>query len=149
MEITDTRGELARLVPTLKCFPGWSFELRHGLTWSSGAAVQMDSSQALPVTSSAAWIPVPGQPLFLVVTLDTLDSTDPDRERRVLVPHPFLVPEFPVEDWGDWVLRYCVMAVLAHEACEWFEEDGVRTHMPDHGPEADLYAIRRRTASSS
>jgi hypothetical protein len=141
-----SHAELQQLVAGVAYKPGWAFAVVGGWTFSAGPVMQTTVLPGQPVnTGSAAggtyaW--PDGELLTLVIEIVTPDSGDPSR--TVLVQHRFPAPPAPpAGGWRRWLLAQ-ILAVETHEACEFFQLDGGRPFYPQHGPDADLYAIRER-----
>lgn len=140
-----SHAELQQLVAGLVYKPGWVFAMAGGWTFSNGPLTTPRlAGQAVNVStggsSTYAW--PDGELLTLVIEIVTPDSGDPSR--TVLVQHRFTAPPWtPSDGWRRWVLEQ-ILAVERHEACEFFQIGSGRPFYPQHGPGADLYAIRER-----
>lgn len=79
--------------------------------------------------------------LTLIITTKTQDSYHPDEEKRVA--HLFIVPAaaYDKRSWQRWLLDQHLL-IESHEACEFFEVDGVKPYAPSHGHGQDPYMIR-------
>lgn len=79
--------------------------------------------------------------LTLVITTKTADSYHPERSKRV--NHLFIVPAaaYDKRSWQRWLLDQHLL-IESHEACEFYEIDGVKPYAPSHGPGNDPYMIR-------
>lgn len=136
--------DLQDVIAGLRYKPGWSFSLLSGASMSMGAIKVTGMEASAASFSTARLILLP--PVTLVITLDTPDSGNP--ERNILVPHHFIVPDEAMilgavtMNWDRWVLDR-IHNVETHEMCEVFEVNGRRPFYPAHGPDADLYAIRQ------
>lgn len=110
--------ELQDLVKKTKLEPGWQISL-----------ADIDRGQG----SSG---------LTLVIRVLSFDTYHPENGRKYAVLHYFPVPPaaFNRRSWQRWLLdRY--LDVVQHEACEFFQIDGVRPYAPHHGPGNDPYII--------
>lgn len=140
----DPYAELRPLVAALRYKPDWRFALRTGITFGSGAtADDWTAGNTSVCTISLTWPPAP---VFLLVSLWTPDSSDP--ERKIDVTHTFAAPPSDYGDaawWRRWLLDR-ILDVERHEACEFFELAGERPFYPEHGTAAELYAVRERPA---
>lgn len=110
--------DLAEMVVGLHYRPGWTFVLDH-----------MDRGQG-----------------SIGLTLDVItkgyNSYDPDRGETYSVHHLMPVPpaSYNRVSWRRWLLEICII-VDRHEACEFFEIDGVKPYAPNHGPGFDPYIV--------
>jgi hypothetical protein len=79
--------------------------------------------------------------LTLSILIQTPDAYHPEIPRCVV--HYFPVPPaaYDVRSWQHWLLEQ-VLLVERHEACEFFQLDGVRPYAPSHGFAQDPYLIR-------
>lgn len=79
------------------------------------------------------------------LTLDVLTSAPNSYnfDQTVGVHHLFIVPAAAYDErsWRRWLLDQ-VLLIERHEACEFFEIDGVKPYAPSHGPGNDPYLIR-------
>jgi hypothetical protein len=109
--------KLAQLVATVRYRPGWVFALQD-INRGQG-------SHGLTLTINAR---VP-------------DSYHPERE--TIVAHYMPVPPaaYDRRSWQRWLFEQCQL-VDRHEACEFFEVDGVRPYAPSHGEGNDPYLVR-------
>lgn len=109
--------ELEAIVASLRYRPGWRFRL---------IDVERD-----PGCSG----------LTFEVLSDTMDTYHPARRRPIL--HYFAVPPatYNRESWLEWV-RDRLLAIEAHEACEYMVVDGQRPFAPGHAPGWDPYQVR-------
>ena len=109
-----TPEHLPEVVENMTLLPGWRAYLRRGY--------DPDGSGGLTL-----WI-----------MSDTEDSLSPGE--RIQVHHPFLVPHasYKRDVWAAWCFERFV-AVLRHEAGEFFQIDGVREFAPHHGNGEDPY----------
>jgi len=131
-------SQLQEMVGNLRYKPGWRFWLRAGVT--SGSAGQVEGLPGVTLTSGSGYgtlLP----PVFLVISAQTEDSGG---RGPITVDHTFSVPpeEYPVQ-WHCWLLDR-ILDVERHETCEFFRIGDERPFYPEHGPGADLYAIRER-----
>lgn len=78
--------------------------------------------------------------LTLCILIETPNSYNHDQTRRVM--HYMVVPaaSYNRQSWQRWLLDQ-VLLVERHEACEFFEIDGVKVFAPNHGPGFDPYTI--------
>lgn len=108
---------LYRLVDTVAYKAGWSFTLE-----------DVDRGQG-------------SEGLTLTITITTADAYHPERKRSVL--HYMIVPAagFDERSWRRWIFEQ-ILLVEQHEACEFFQVDGVRPYAPSHGPGNDPYMVR-------
>jgi hypothetical protein len=142
-----SHAELQQLVAAVVYKPGWAFAVVGGWSFSSGPITTPPVTfpgQTVNTggTASGTWAWPDGEPVTLVIEIATPDSGDPSR--TVLVQHRFTAPPWtPSDGWRRWLLEQ-ILAVERHEACEFFQVAGDRPFYPQHGPDADLYAIRER-----
>lgn len=110
-------AELERIVGLLSYKAGWVFSLEH-----------LDRGQG-------------SIGLTFCILIDTPDSYNPERHRRVM--HYMPVPPAAYDDrsWRRWVFDQ-IMLVELHEAMEFFQVDGERPYAPSHGPGNDPYMVR-------
>jgi hypothetical protein len=132
---------LQQVVAGLKYKPGWQFGLRYGVT--SGTQFFTPWSRAATGNVSTAVTVIPdGEPVFLVIVVTARDSSAP--ERWIQVQHEFAAPHHMFAgEWDEFVL-ICILKVEAHEAMECFEVGGVKTFYPGHGPDGNLYGVKRK-----
>jgi hypothetical protein len=102
--------ELAAVVATVGCWPGWSFRLED----------------------------VPLKGLCLIVAIDADDAYNPGE--RLTVTHYLPVPPASHNErcWARWVLEQ-ILLVQRHEAMEAFTVAGERLFPPGHGGGEDPY----------
>ena len=86
----------------------------------------------------------------LVITTVGHDSYHIDRGPTYRVNHLFPIPPatYNDESWRRWLFD-CILKVETHEACEFFEIDGIRPYAPNHGPGNDPYIIRELTTDEA
>ena len=106
--------ELESVVANLEFMPGWTFELKE-VAWHAGS-----------------------QGLALVITLETVNSYDPDKPYTVTHPIPVPPRSHDKHNWSRWVLEQ-ILLVQRHEAMESFVVDGERPFPPGHGGGHDPY----------
>lgn len=143
-----SRAELQQLAAGLVYKPGWTFALHGGWSFSNGPISTPTLGWPGQTHNTGGTMAVwpDGEPLALVIEIYTPDSGDPSE--TVLVQHRFPVPPGPPPGgWRRWLLDQ-VLAVETHEACEFFQVEDSRPFYPEHGPDADLYAIRERALTS-
>jgi hypothetical protein len=109
---------LAGLVAVVRYRPGWVFRLVDNLDRGQGS-----------------------KGLTLVITVATTNSYPPHEEIRVAHYMPVPPAAYDVRSWQRWLFDQCRL-VDQHEACEFFEIDGVKPYAPSHGPGSDPYLIR-------
>lgn len=127
-----SRDGLREAVEGLRYQPGWRFKLHAwGIPRFTEAVVEMEH---------AIWA---GEPWYLLIELDTIDSDDPGRLNRVKVTHNFPVPPYPPGSWRRWVLE-CIFLVHRHEAMEHARWGGERPFYPDHAPGANPYQVTEK-----
>lgn len=107
---------LAELVDKLVYKPGWQFTL-----------ADTDRGQG-------------SQGLTLAILITTPDSYHQDTKRRVMHYMPVPPAAFNAQSWRRWLFDQ-VLLVESHEACEFFQIDGVRPFPPHHGPGFNPYTI--------
>lgn len=78
--------------------------------------------------------------LTLTILITCADSYDQDRKRSVAHYMPVPPAAFKERDWRRWIFDQIVL-VEAHEACEFFEIDGVKPYAPNHGPGRNPYTL--------
>lgn len=107
---------LAQLVKALAYRKGWTFSLSH-----------RDRGQG-------------SKGLTLRILIECVDAYYPDQE--ISINHYMLVPpaSYNEPSWKRWLLDQ-VLLVERHEACEFFQINGVRPYAPHHGPGFDPYII--------
>lgn len=79
--------------------------------------------------------------LTLCILITTPNSYAPHELRRVMHYMPVPPAAYDMRSWRRWLLEQ-IMIVERHEACEFFEIDGVKPYAPSHGPGNDPYLIR-------
>jgi hypothetical protein len=135
-------SDLYVTVGQLRYKPGWQFRLESGHTSSTGGGCP----SRLPAVSASTGMAFtyPPQPVFLVVCVETLDSSS---GARIFIEHRFLAPpeEYPIPA-RRWLLDR-ILDVERHEAMEFFAIGDQRPFYPDHGPAADLYRITERVSA--
>lgn len=79
--------------------------------------------------------------LTLIINVRTTDSYPP--HEPMIVQHYMPVPPAAYDErsWQRWLFEQCLL-VDRHEACEFFEIDGVKPYAPSHGPGNDPYLVR-------
>jgi hypothetical protein len=119
---------------------GWKFLLLSGATVNMGPVDTAHGIGRTLKTTGGQQVLTP--PVHLVITAYVPDSGNP--QRLIPVQHLFHVPdsEHPGQ-WDLWLLER-IADVERHERCEMFQVHGTRPFYPDHGPDADLYAVHRR-----
>jgi hypothetical protein len=68
------------------------------------------------------------------------NSYDPDEMIRVYHYFPVLPAAYDERSWRRWLFER-ILEIERHEACEFFQIDGVRPYAPHHGPGNDPYII--------
>jgi hypothetical protein len=140
---------LAEMVRLLRYKPGWSFRLAQGATSASFVCTQSGDEEpsygwgSFSVTDwRADGSHLRLEPVFLTICVETDDATAPGK--KVTVQHTIGAP-WPDHHmpWHAW-LKQCIIAVEMHEIGEWIEIGGQRPFYPEHGPNADLYALKDR-----
>lgn len=119
-------AELEQTVAELVLEPGWRVWLDE-MTRDTGSPEQ-------------------GSGLTLCIQTVSFDTYHPDRGRSYRVLHTFPVPPatYNRQSWTRWLFdRY--VAVLTHEAMEFFQVAGYRPFAPNHGPGHDPYVVREET----
>lgn len=82
---------------------------------------------------------------FLCVHASTPDSLQPERSRST--QHMFELPEVDTpRAFYRWVLDRLLLAEF-HEACEFFDVDGLRPYFPNHQDEGSPYELVERWES--
>jgi len=137
-------SELALMVASLAYKENWRFALRHGFTSNTGFPLHDEPPQAANA-ATASTIFISDEPVFLIIELRTPDSGNP--QMLTMVQHTFAVPpaDVPHMLWDEWLIR-CILCVETHEMCEFFSVNGAKPFYPEHGPSANLYAIKRKAA---
>lgn len=79
--------------------------------------------------------------LTLEIRIITPNSYKPHEPRGVKHYMPVPPAAFDERSWRRWILDQ-ILLVEQHEACEFFEIDGVKPYAPSHGPGNDPYMIR-------
>jgi hypothetical protein len=135
-------AELAALVRDLRYKRGWSFRLDYGLTSGTWGCNQAESIGGPVTRSTGLTVSFLDDLVTLIICVETEDNLKPGKmihvEHRFTVPYPTLV--IP---WHRWLL-HCIQQVETHEMCEAFAIGDQRPFFPEHGPGANLYAIRDR-----
>jgi hypothetical protein len=110
---SDTFGLLRKIISETKGPPDWSFRLVN-----EGGAFR------------------------LVITLDTVDSYDPEQPKRVAHYHPVPITTYNEKTWRRWIFEQC-LRTMNHELGETlrFGADEVRPFVPMHGPGEDPYTV--------
>lgn len=146
-------ASLPELVARLRYKPGWRFRLMQGnttpaavarYTWDPGQVIAIGGDVYGNGTTGPAAIIVPGQEAALFIEAQVADSGNPDQ--TILVLHQFTVDSRTwdsVTDWERWLFAR-IEDVERHEAMEFFQVGGDRPFYPEHGPDADLYTVKRR-----
>lgn len=89
--------------------------------------------------------------LFLVITVDGVDSFAPEKERTTSHYHPVPIATYNLESWQRWIFERC-RGVENHELGEWLrftmprlagepEKHPARPFLPPHGPGEDPYVV--------
>jgi hypothetical protein len=133
-------GELQDVVSGVFYRPAWQFHLLSGPTVNLGPVTETHMIGRSLNSSGGRQTLMP--PVHLVITAYVPDSGN--LQRLIPVQHLFHVPdaEYPGA-WDLWLLER-IADVERHERCEMFQVNGTRPFYPDHGPDADLYAVHRR-----
>lgn len=110
--------ELQELVRTITYRPGWRFSLDH-----------VDRGQG-------------SEGLTLCVITQGYDTYAPEKGETYRVMHYMPVPpaSFDRRSWQRWILDQ-ILQIEVHEACEFFQVDGVRPYAPNHGPGRNPYTV--------
>jgi hypothetical protein len=115
----NTHELLAKLLPRIRCKPGWSFRL-------------VDEDGALR----------------LYIRVEGWDSSSPDKLMPFVVNHVQPVPmtTYNAAAWVRWIFEQC-RRVENHELGEWFRLEGYRPFAPLHGPGEDPYTVHEFRSS--
>lgn len=118
---------LAEMVAQLDYRPGWTFELEE---------MDRDDGSDKPQEEHSVGL------TFRVTTLG-YNTYYPERGEYYGVRHEFPVPPatYNRESWKRWLLDRLI-EIETHECCEFFQIDGKRPFVPNHGPGWDPYGVR-------
>jgi len=111
-------AELADVVANASYRPGWQLRLAH-----------LDRGQG-------------SEGLTLIVTSLGYDSYNVQNGETYRVNHYMPVPPaaYDRRAWQRWVLDQ-LLAIEAHETCEFFQVEGQRPFAPNHGPGRNPYVV--------
>lgn len=107
---------LAQLVERLTYKPLWQFTLE-----------DLDRGQG-------------SEGLTLCILITCPNSYQPEQMRRVMHYMPVPPASYDERSWRRWLFEQ-ILLVERHEACEFFQIDGVRPYAPHHGPGNDPYVV--------
>jgi hypothetical protein len=135
-------SQLAAMVSRLAYKPEWRFWLYQGPTFAASTHPFQASNNVINTASTSVQVYWEDEPLFLVISLETEDSTRPGK--RIIIEHTFLVPHPSYKgSWKRYLLN-CILDVERHESMERFAIGDEKPFFPEHGPNARLYDIIER-----
>lgn len=78
--------------------------------------------------------------LTLCILITCPNSYQPERMQSVIHYMPVPPAAYDERSWRRWLFEQ-ILLVERHEACEFFQIDGIRPYAPHHGPGNDPYTV--------